>query len=35
LGWNLLNLSIALFLLWRVRAQGGASPGPKRSSFNL
>jgi MFS family permease len=35
LGWNLLNLSIALFLLWRVRAQGGASPGPKPSSFNL
>jgi uncharacterized membrane protein len=26
--WNLLNLSIALFLLWRVR--GGAGPGTPR-----
>jgi MFS family permease len=28
IGWNLLNLSIALFLLWRVR--GGAGPGTPR-----
>jgi MFS family permease len=28
IGWNLLNLSIALFLLWRVR--GGAGPGTTR-----
>ena len=29
--WNALNLSIALFLLWRVRQAGGSPPQPLRA----